>query len=339
MAFLAPEVAETDLSVSLSRYLVRIHQGKVRDTYALPDHPDKLLVVATDRVSIFDFVLGALIYHKGEVLTALTVFWLTRVLTGVRHHMLAYGSQIDRYLPMQLQGNRELMRRALVVEKHLMLELECIARGYLTGSGWTAYQETTAKDGVGKVCGIELPAGLHDGSPLEPAIFTPTTKAKVGHDEHVDREWARKQHGMWPEKLTLNLYSRAFAYAYERGIILADTKFEFSAQGVLADEVLTPDSSRFWDVDAYRTYQQRKVSPPGFDKEPLRQWGKKRAVLDGKPVDISKLDAKDPEQHKRVARIEVPREEIEQTTDRYLTTVDRLTGKELGRYQVEDMAA
>lgn len=273
---------------------------------------------------------GALVPLKGDVLVALTVFWLTGPLSQFKNHLIAYGKHIDEYLPQELRNQPDLHRRGLVVHKHVMLLLECIARGYLTGSGWGSYQRE------GHVCGIALPSGLHDGSKLEEAIFTPTTKAEVGHDEHVNTADAIARHGSWPRVLTLSLYNSAADYALQRGIIIADTKFEFGVDHTLADEVLTPDSSRFWDVEDYAAAQLKKKSPSGYDKEPVRQAGKV-AIIEGHLVDISKLSPENPDHVVLVSGWEMPPEVVSQTTERYLTIVERLTGMTLNHFQVEVM--
>lgn len=324
-------VAENALSRWLQRHLQLVHRGKVRDTYQLPGHPDKLLVVATDRISIFDFVLGTTVPSKGEVLVALTVFWLTELFKQVEHHLIACGKEIDEYLPSALAGDHELHRRALVVEKLKMVPVECIARGYLTGSGWKAYQRDQA------VCGISLPEGLHDGSKLPQPIFTPTTKAEEGHDEHITAESVNRQYGLWLGLATIDLYQKARDYAFQRGVIIADTKFEFGSKK-LGDEVVTPDSSRFWDVREYTEAQRQGKSPSGYDKEPVRQAGK-RAIINGESVDISGLDPTNPEHVRLVASWEIPTEVIQETTRRYLTIAQRLTGLELGQFQAEVMGA
>ncbi|MDN5572287.1 MAG: phosphoribosylaminoimidazolesuccinocarboxamide synthase, partial [Propionibacteriaceae bacterium] len=212
-----------------------VHSGKVRRLYALPD--DRLLMVATDAISAYDHILDTPIPDKGAVLTRLSLWWFDRL--GVENHV------VSTEVPDAVAG------RAVVVERLTMVPVECVARGYLTGSGWVEYQQT------GTVCGVALPDGLVDGSRLPEPIFTPAIKAELGeHDENVTYERIAGIHG---EELaaelraaTLDLYARAERIARERGLILADTKFEFGRRGdgtlVLADEVLTPDSSRFWDA-------------------------------------------------------------------------------------------
>lgn len=316
--------------------LTRTHQGKVRETYELQD--DLLLVIATDRVSIFDFVLPVLLPQKGELLTAMTVFWLTDILKGV-HHLVAYGQQIDQYLP---KGIRELpsrvrddiRRRALIVRKFNMIPVECIVRGYLTGSGWKSYQNTH------QICGIDLPSGLHDGARIVPTpIFTPTTKAKTGHDEHLQTEAVIHQYGTSLRDLSLAVYQQIAEVAEGKELILADTKFEFGAlrvpQGtlspsksediVLADEVGTPDSSRFWDKEEWARAREQRTSPPPFDKEIVRNWGKQ-----------FQLDQRDPDGADDLAlvrRLQIPPNVVGETTRRYRIVFQRLTGLTLAEFQ------
>ncbi|NIL75150.1 phosphoribosylaminoimidazolesuccinocarboxamide synthase [Rhodococcus sp. B10] len=233
--------------------------GKVRDLYVIDD--DHLLLVASDRISAYDHVLETPIPDKGRVLTAMSVFFFEE-LGGVNH--LA-GDPRDERIPQELLG------RALVVKRLEMVPIECVARGYLTGSGLSDYQRT------GAVCGVELPAGLVESSKLDEPIFTPAAKAALGeHDENVDFAAVVDKVG---EELafklredTLEIYTRAANFALDRGVILADTKFEFGLDAdrnlVLADEVLTPDSSRYWPADGY---EEGKVQP-SFDKQFVRDW-------------------------------------------------------------------
>lgn len=317
-------VSESPLHKRLvSAGLVRMHQGKVRDTYAIAGSP-YLLVVATDRISIFDFVLPATIAGKGEVLTAMTIFWLTRVLGEIPNHLIAYGAKIDDSLPYTLHGNKVLRARALVVRKLDMLPVECIVRGYLTGSGWKSYQTT------GEVCGIKLAPGLHDGSQITPSpIFTPTTKAEVGHDEHLITADVLKAHGRWLQDRSLLCYKKIAGFAKQRNIILADTKFEFGKDGTLADEVATPDSSRFWDADQWRTAIKKRTSPESHDKEIVRSWGKK--------VGIHTLKPENPADIERVDRIVVPPKLLDMTSKVYHLILCDLVGMELSKFQREYM--
>lgn len=329
-------VAATPFHDTLDRAgLNRIHQGKVRDTYALPDK-GLLLVLATDRMSIFDFVLPALVPHKGELLTALTVFWLTEVLTYAHHHLVAFGADMNEYLPPELRNNDELYKRALVVRKLTMIPVECVVRGYLTGSGLKSYRETQC------VCGIPLPAGLHDGSRILPhPIFTPTTKAQSGHDEHLPADTVQQQYGAWLANKSLLYYQKLAAVAHAKSIILADTKFEFGKGGVLADEVGTPDSSRFWDRDEWIRAWQRQQSPPPFDKELVRSWGKDIATPFADPQGeggdqisgLGNLDPENPEHLKFVSVLAVPSDVLNETNQRYRIVLQRLTGLELKEFQ------
>lgn len=325
MPIIPTSLGPDPLATRAQKYLKRIHQGKVRDTYEIPGHPDKLLVVATDRLSIFDFVLGKNAQGKGENLTATTIFWLIDVFADIPNHLIAYGSKIDAYLPEALRSFPSLQKRAIIVKRLNMLPIECIVRGYLTGSGLAAYKET------GMVCGHMLPEGLHDGSKLTTPLFTPTTKPTEGHDEHVTAESVLTEYGEMPCRTALMIYERAAEFALERDIIIADMKIEMSLDGVLADEVLTPDSCRFWDSDAYTAAVQRRTSPTGFDKEVVRQAGK-QAVIGGRYVDLSKLDLTSANAE-FVGRWMIPVDVLRQTMERYHTIFQRLTGISLKEFQ------
>ena len=234
-----------------------IHAGKVRRLYALPD--DTILMVATDNISAFDQVLSTPIPDKGAILNQLSLWWFEQLGDVVGNHV------VSTEVPEAVRG------RAVIAERLAMVPVECVARGYLTGSGWAEYQAS------GTVCGIELPAGLVDGSRLPQPIFTPAIKAPLGeHDENVDFATIVELHGAELAEqlraLTLAIYARAEGIARGRGIILADTKFEFGRRSdgtvVLADEVLTPDSSRFWDAALW----QPGTALPSFDKQFVRDW-------------------------------------------------------------------
>jgi phosphoribosylaminoimidazole-succinocarboxamide synthase len=249
---------------------LKLHgRGKVRDIYAVGDD---LLLVATDRISAFDYVLGSGIPDKGKVLTQLSAFWFDRISALVPHHMKTmnvdeYPMEAHRYAD-QLQGRSMLCRRTRPVP------IECVARGYLSGSGWKEYRQT------GSVCGVNLPAGLRESDKLPEPIFTPATKAESGHDENISEERAAGIVGRdlvaRLKALTLEIYRRGCAHAESKGIIIADTKFEFGLVGagdpatdvVLIDEVLTPDSSRFWPKDEYRPGH----GVPSFDKQYVRDY-------------------------------------------------------------------
>ena len=256
--------------MSSSLALDHLASGKVRELYDAGE--GRLLMVASDRISAFDVVLPTPIPDKGRVLTALSLHWFA--LTGdiVRNHVIS--AKLDEFP----EGARdpELAGRALLVQRLEMLPLECVVRGYLAGSGWKDYGRT------GAVCGIALPAGLREADRLPRTLFTPSTKATSGHDENITAEQGIALVGearyREVERASIALYERAAAAALERGIILADTKFEFGIDGdgelVVADEVLTPDSSRFWPADSYAPGS----SPPSFDKQYVRDWLETQAV-------------------------------------------------------------
>jgi phosphoribosylaminoimidazole-succinocarboxamide synthase len=242
-----------------------LHRGKVRDLYAVGD--DKLLVVQTDRLSAFDVILSEPIPGKGAVLTEMSYWWFNKLghvipnhLTGIAPETVVAANERD-----QVAG------RSMVVHKFKPLMIEAVVRGYIIGSGWKDYQKT------GKVCGIQLPPGLKEAEKLPQVIFTPATKAPAGqHDENISFEEAAKIVGAEMaakvRDVSIQLYSEAAAYAATRGIIIADTKFEFGVDAAgklhLIDEILTPDSSRFWPAAEYRT----GISPPSFDKQIVRDW-------------------------------------------------------------------
>jgi phosphoribosylaminoimidazole-succinocarboxamide synthase len=244
-------------------------RGKVRDVYEVGAD---LLIVATDRISAFDYVLGSAIPDKGKVLTQLSAFWFERMGDIVPHHMLSWG--VDTY-PDAARRHADLLRgRSMVVRRTNPVPIECVARGYLSGSGWKEYQQT------GRVCGITLPAGLRESDRLPEPIFTPATKADSGHDVNISEEEAARLVGAALvarlKALTLAIYNRGVAHAASKGIIIADTKFEFGLVGagdpatdlVLIDEVLTPDSSRFWPRAAYEPGHAQ----PSFDKQFVRDY-------------------------------------------------------------------
>ncbi len=285
------------LETSLSG-LVRRNQGKVRDIYSLPEDPDLLLIVATDRISAFDYVLGSGIPDKGKVLTQLSAFWFAETSDVVPNHIRS--TRPEEY-PASARAYAHVLRgRSMLVRKTEVFPVECVARGYLSGSGWKEYQR------AGAVCGVRLPPGLRESDRLPEPIFTPTTKAEAGHDlpltedeaaDIVGRETIEKL-----RNLTLRLYSRGAAHAEHRGIIVADTKFEFGrvtdgpnkGEIILIDEVLTPDSSRFWPRDLY----QPGGPQPSFDKQFVRDyleaihWNKRPPVPTLPPDVIAKTREK-----------------------------------------------
>ncbi len=279
-------------------------RGKVRDLYAIDD---ALLLVATDRISAFDHILGTGIPGKGKILTQISLFWFDLLSDLVPNHVIT--ADVRQY-PSPLQNFADQLEgRSMLVKRAAMFPVECVARGYLAGSGWKDYQAT------GSVCGIPLPAGLLDGSRLPEPLFTPATKSQGGvHDENISFEAIAARLGR-PDadelrRLTLAIYARAAAHAESRGLILADTKFEFGKSNeniILADEVLTPDSSRFWDAAAWRPGGPQ----PSFDKQFVRdylesiRWNK-QAPAPGLPDDV-----------------------VERTQAKYLQAFHRITGREL----------
>jgi phosphoribosylaminoimidazole-succinocarboxamide synthase len=252
--------------------LARHSQGKVRDIYAFPEDPSVLLIVATDRISAFDYVLASGIPDKGKVLTQLSAFWFGETSDIVSNHMRS--TRVDEFPAAARAHHNVLKGRSMLVRKTEPFAIECVARGYLSGSGWKEYQQ------AGSVCGIKLPAGLRESDRLSQPIFTPTTKAATGHDLPLTEEDAVAMVGRETfEKLrdmTLRLYSRGAAHAEHRGIIVADTKFEFGrvldgpdkGEILLIDEALTPDSSRFWPRDIYNPGGPQ----PSFDKQFVRDY-------------------------------------------------------------------
>ena len=279
-------------------------RGKVRDLYAVGD---ALLLVATDRISAFDHVLATGIPGKGKILTQISLFWFDLLSDSVPNHLIA--ANVDLY-PAELHPYRDQLEgRSMLVKRASMFPIECVARGYLAGSGWKEYQAS------GTVCGIPLPAGLQDGSRLPEPLFTPATKSQDGaHDENISFDTAEQLVGQADaaglRRLTLHLYARAARHAESHGLILADTKFEFgrTPEGIiLADEVLTPDSSRFWERSAWKPGGPQ----PSFDKQFVRdylesiRWNK-QAPAPG-----------------------LPDEAVERTQAKYLEAFHRLTGRQL----------
>jgi phosphoribosylaminoimidazole-succinocarboxamide synthase len=262
---MSPELLDTVLLRTDFPDLQLHASGKVRDVYQLDD--DRLLFVATDRISAFDYVLATGIPHKGRVLSQISLFWFDFLSDIVPGHIIT--ADVDRYPQAVRKYADQLRGRSMLVQQAEMFPVECVVRGYISGSAWKEYQAT------GKVCGIELPAGLGESDAFPEPVFTPATKAVTGHDENIPFEQMRKIVGSETAEqlrdLTLKIYKKAATYARQRGIIIADTKFEFgrTAQGItLADEVLTPDSSRFWPADQYRPGQAQE----SYDKQYVRDY-------------------------------------------------------------------
>lgn len=278
-------------------------QGKVRDLY---DLGDKLLLVATDRISAFDYILPDEIPNKGRVLTQLSVFWF-ELLDGVVENHLISTDVAD--LPEAFQPFSSWLRgRFMLVRKAEMFPVECIVRGYLAGSGLAEYQKS------GTVCGISLPQGLENSSKLPEPIFTPSTKADIGgHDENISfarcAQLIGEDDAQELSRLSVQIYATAAAYAEKRGIIIADTKFEFGRVGdtiILGDEVLTPDSSRFWPADQY----QVGTSQPSFDKQYVRDWLSAHWDKTGEPPHL-------------------PADVIARTSEKYMQAYEMITGRKL----------
>jgi phosphoribosylaminoimidazole-succinocarboxamide synthase len=277
-------------------------RGKVRDVYSLGE---QLLFVATDRISAFDCILPTGIPHKGRVLTQISIFWFDMLKDLVPTHFIT--SNVDEYPASLAPFRDQLEGRSMLVRRARMFEAECVARGYVSGSGWKDYQRT------GAICGIPLPAGLKQSDRLPQPVFTPATKAQSGHDENIGFEEFRSIVGPQAERLrelTLAIYQRAAEYAESRGIILADTKFEFGmidGQLVLADEVLTPDSSRFWPKETYSP----GGAQPSYDKQFVRDY-------------LETLDW-----DKRPPAPPLPDEIAEKTSAKYVQAYRALTGRDL----------
>ena len=299
MACVAPVVETTLADLKLVR------RGKVRDVYAVDE--DRLLIVATDRISAFDSVSPTPIKRKGEVLTALSQFWFTKLGRIVPNHLLT--TNIDE-MPDVVRGHaNELRGRSMLVRRTEVFPVECVVRGYLSGSGWKDYQRT------GQVCGHQLPAGLRDSEKLAAPIFTPATKAETGHDENISEQQMASIVGSevteFLRDVSLRIYQEASDYARSRQIIIADTKFEFGRDRdgriILIDEVLTPDSSRFWPVDDYEVGK----SQASFDKQYVRDY-----------LESIKWDKQPPAPT-------LPPEVAAATTARYLEAYELLVGEKL----------
>ena len=298
--------------------LTPFRRGKVRDVYEVD--ADRLLIVATDRVSAFDVVMGETIPQKGAVLTQITAWWLRQLEHKVDHHMLsADAAEIVRQVPILRDHEQELQGRAMLSRRTTVFPIECVVRGYLSGSAWKEYRER------GTLAGEALSKGLRESDRLEPPIFSPATKADEGHDENITigrmRSLIGESAAAELERLSREIYESGRAIAAKRGIIIADTKFEFGSakstgeeggeKVILVDEVLTPDSSRFWPADSYEPGHGQ----PSFDKQPLRDY----------------LDAE-----KRAGRWDgnyppppLPKDVIDATSERYLDIYRRLTGHSL----------
>ncbi len=279
-----------------------LKSGKVREVY---DLDDSLLFIASDRISAFDCILPDGIPDKGEILTQISLFWFDLLKDTIQNHLITANFS---EFPSNLIKYKELNQRSMIVKKTKVIPIECVVRGYLSGSGWKDYQKSQS------ICGIKLPAGLQESEKLPEPIFTPTTKEDVGHDmpisfeETVDRV-GRETSEFLKEK-SITIYKKAADYALTKGIIIADTKFEFGVLGneiILIDEVLTPDSSRFWPQDQHKL----GISPTSFDKQFVRDY-----------LETIAWDKKPPAPN-------LPKEVIHKTSEKYLEAYKRLVGKDI----------
>jgi len=287
-------IVETNLPFKLK------NRGKVRDVY---DLEDKLLMIATDRISVFDVILPTTIPYKGIILTQLSNFWFNKTKNIIDNHIIVDDFNL---MPSHVKKFSELKGRSVLIKKAEPLLVECVVRGYITGSAWNAYKNGEA------ICGIKLPEGLVESDKLPEPLFTPTTKAVTGHDEAITEEQMRKQFG---DELTetlknasLNIYNFAEREARKKGIIIADTKFEFgilNGEVILIDELLTPDSSRFWPVDNYKRGGPQK----SFDKQFVRDF----------MISIG--------WDKNPPAPEVPEDVVRETTKKYIEAYEKITGK------------
>lgn len=292
-------VIQTDLTG-----LNLVHRGKVRDMYEIPGHDDKLLMVATDRISAYDVVMSDPIPGKGKVLTRLSLFWFDLLGDIVENHLIS--AEVDDYPEICAPHRQVLTGRSMLVHKTAPLPVECIVRGYISGSFWSAYQKDTT------VCGFQLPEGMKESDRFPETLFTPSTKAEIGdHDENISLERLQEIVGQDRAeeiaRISVGLYQKAADYAREKGIIIADTKFELGEKDgrlILIDEVLTPDSSRFWPLDEYAPGQGQ----PSFDKQFLRDY-------------LSSLDW-----DKTPPPPNLPEDIIDKTKARYEEALQRITG-------------
>ena len=287
--------------------LILVHRGKVRDMWAIPGHDDKLLMVATDRISAYDVVMRDPIPGKGTILTQLSLFWFDLLADIAENHLIT--ADVEKFPEICKQYRTELAGRSMLVKRTKPLPVECIVRGYISGSFWSAYKKSRI------VCGFELPEGMRESDKFPSTLFTPSTKAAIGdHDENISltamAELLGTERAREVAEISVKLYQKAADYALTKGIIIADTKFELGLLDdklIVIDEVLTPDSSRFWPLESYSP----GGGQPSFDKQYLRDY-LSSLVWDKKPP-----------------APELPQEIIERTRLRYMDALKKLTGKEL----------
>ena len=287
--------------------LILVHRGKVRDMWAIPGHDDKLLMVATDRISAYDVVMRDPIPGKGTILTQLSLFWFDLLADIAENHLIT--ADVEKFPEICKQYRTELAGRSMLVKRTKPLPVECIVRGYISGSFWSAYKKSRI------VCGFELPEGMRESDKFPSTLFTPSTKAAIGdHDENISltamAELLGTERAREVAEISVKLYQKAADFALTKGIIIADTKFELGLLDdrlIVIDEVLTPDSSRFWPLESYSP----GGGQPSFDKQYLRDY-LSSLVWDKKPP-----------------APELPQEIIERTRLRYMDALKKLTGKEL----------
>lgn len=293
-------MAKTFSEISIPEFPL-YKRGKVRDVYEVEE---RLLIVASDRISAFDYVLPSLIPNKGKILTQLSKFWFDFTALVCPNHLIT--TEVNEYPPLLLKYKDVLEKRSMLVKKTDVIPVECVVRGYLAGSGWKGYKVSS------KICGIKLPSGLRESDRLKDIIFTPTTKAEEGHDQNISFKGMQKL--VKPDlaqkirKISLELYQKASLHAYSKGIIIADTKFEFGLHNgelVLVDEIFTPDSSRFWPL---ATYSPGKPQP-SLDKQFVRDY----------------LESTDWDKNSQPPPL--PQKIIEQTAEKYFEIYRLLTGK------------
>ncbi len=301
---MSPELLDTVLLQTEFPDLTLHTSGKVRDVYRLDE--EHLLFVATDRISAFDYVLATGIPHKGRVLSQISLFWFDFLSDIVANHVVT--ADVDRYPQTVCKYREQLRGRSMLVQRAEMFPVECVVRGYISGSAWKEYRAT------GKVCGLQLPQGLRESDAFPEPIFTPATKAVTGHDENISFDQmcgiVGSETASTLRDLTLRIYKKAAAYARQRGIIIADTKFEFgrTAKGItLADEVLTPDSSRFWPADTYAPGRSQE----SYDKQYVRDY------------------LEEIRWNKQPPAPALPAEVARRTSEKYLDAYYQLTGRRL----------
>lgn len=332
-AKIPPQILETELSIRLQEAGMKMYHdpGKVRNIYTIPYHHNRLLMVVMPRLSSDDFVLPCRVDIIDEVRNATSVFAFEYILKGLPHHLIAYGSQIDQYLPKSLRGNTKLQSVATVVKRLTINDIEWIWRGWLAGSGARAYAKTR------EICGIKLRPGLFPGAKLDRNILTPTSKAQTGHDVHLTYQDVIAKYGKGYETLSSKAYQRLINYCETVGIIAADSKWEISIDLILADEV-SQDSCRFWYIEDWLEAIKNKQAPQGRDKQPVRDYaatiktpfiGSDRETI----VGLGNLDPANPEHIAFVHGTKIPAKIISDTQNRYLEFFNRFTSMSLKDFQ------